>query len=46
MTTGSDTGSDKDTNVRQRGDLQGLSTEIWPYHTGHIEMYRVNITID
>ena len=27
-------------------DLQGLSTVIWTYHTGHIVMYWANITID
>ena len=30
----------------QWGNLQGLSTEIWPYYTGHIVTYWDNITID
>ena len=52
--TGSDTGSDTDisphispqTEMFANADLHGLSTENWPYHTGHIVTYRANITID
>ena len=44
---GTDTGyQPANWNVRQRGDLQGLSTEIWPYHTWHIVTYGANIIID
>ena len=48
---GTDTGSDTDISPHispqieiVAKDLQGLSTEIWPYYTGH--SYRANITID
>ena len=52
---GTDTGTDADISPRsspqiemftKQGDLQGLSSEILPYHTGHIVSCRANITMD
>ena len=51
---GIDTGSDMDISPHinpqmegfARGDLQGLSTQIWQYRTEHIITYQAKITID